>query len=119
VGRLCDRICRSINNICGYFDILAKHNFPKEKNPKSRLSYYFDVFLQEEVKLPQHEIFSQIDKYNQLTSENNEVGESIFFSEVKENIRNSILIMKNTLKLREEPPVDLIEFLIEEIPFLK
>ena len=121
-GRWVDYViefARSINNICGYFDILAKHNFPKDKNPNSKLSYYFDIFLQEEVKLPQHEIFSQIDKYNKLTLENSEVGESIFFSEVKRKHPEFNSHYEKYLETKEDPAVDLIEFLIEESPFLQ
>lgn len=75
---------RSIDNIVGYFDGIAKLNYDGSQEPSRKLHYYFNVFLREIVKLPDHKLNSEIGRYNEIAEQNpEELVEKIFFTDVK------------------------------------
>ncbi len=125
-GRWVDYIiefARSIDNLSGYFQQLSKYNYPTEKELSSKLDYYFQVFLQDELKVKEHIIFKEISRYNQLLKQNKDVAESLFFTSIKEkhpnfqNLYEKYLLNKETKD--SETQQDLLEYIIEHSPFLK
>lgn len=109
---------RSIDNITGYFRELPRHGALLDKKPSSKLSYYFDVFLQEVIDARQHQVFKEIDRYNAIGEKNAEVAESIFFAEVKVKYPEFQARFDNYVV--EKPAyTDVLEFICENSPFLK
>jgi len=109
---------RSIDNITGYFKTLAKNNYPYQLEPEDKVKFYFNTFLQDILRLPQHEIFKEIDRYNKLIEQNSKVGESMFFSEVRERYPEFQAKYENG-NIDYKPSIDLLEFIRDHSPFLR
>lgn len=110
---------RNIDNLVGYYDILARHHYPKNMDPASRVNYYFDVFLQEIVKAPDHEIFKEIDRYNKILTLNNATAESEFFADVKTRYPEFSAKFKKYEEKEKIIPQDIMEFILNHSPFLR
>jgi len=110
---------RGINNLVGYFELIGKDNFPENMRPSSMLEYYFDIFLQKLLRVPEHQLFNEVERYNKLNKQNEAVAESVFFAEIKIKYPE---FESKYLKYREKkrrPSIDVMEFVIENSPFLK
>ena len=119
-GRWADYViefARSIDNLVGYFDDLQSVKFPDDMQPSAKISYYFDVFLQETVKLPVHEFFKELDRFNQLQESNSELAESLFFSEVRGRYPEFQAKFERHQLARVQKG-DLLQQVIERSPFL-
>jgi stage V sporulation protein R len=112
---------RGINNLNGYFNELMRRNFPGDGNPPTALDFYFGDFLQEMVKASESEVYNEVARYNALAEKDENVAENLFFSEVKskypefQNKYNQYLSKTET----EIPPMDLVEFIRDNSPFLR
>ncbi len=102
---------RGIDNLAGYYDALARPGFPDTYKPSDRVLFYFDVFLQEILKSQDHEIFKEIERYNQLVEQNPELGESLFFSEIRPHYPEFEVKFEKYRKQEEEGPLDLMGFI--------
>ncbi|MBM2814959.1 MAG: SpoVR-like family protein [Ignavibacteria bacterium] len=118
---------RSIDNICGYFEELYDTQFPQSMLPESRLDYYFNIFLQERnshshPRLPEHEIFKEIERFNQIRSTGQPNPESNFLSEVKLRFPEfqALYDKFNSIKARElrNSSIDILEFVRDNSSFL-
>jgi stage V sporulation protein R len=121
-GRWVDYIIefsRSIDNITGFYKGISKDNFPKDLMPDDRAKYYFDVFLQEEKKLQTHEIYNEIVRYNQLISKNGDIGESIFFSDVKAKYPEFEARFNRYQTVEHKAEDDILEYIRDNSPFLR
>ena len=124
-GRWVDYIIefsRSIDNLSGYFQQLSKFNYPEEKDLSNKLDYYFQVFLQEELKVQEHIIFQEISRYNQLLAQNENVAESLFFTSIKEkhpNFQNLYeKYIQQKTKKENNNKQDVIEYILQHSTFL-
>ena len=124
-GRWVDYViefARSIDNLSGYFEQLSKYNYPDDKELSSKLDYYFQVFLQEELKVQEHIIFQEISRYNQLLQQNENVAESLFFTSIKEKHPNFQSLYEKFLLTKDkntlEHKQDVIEYILEYSSFL-
>lgn len=111
---------RSIDNLVGYFHSLSQINFPKNIEPDEKVSYYFDNFLQKIENVSSIELFREIEKFNKFLDESNELGESLFFSDVR--IRYPEFQAKYEKHLADnskERKEDLMEYIHNHSPFLK
>lgn len=109
---------RGVDNITGYFRSLPKYNLPVGMTPSPKLIFYFEVFLQEIVKVPQHDIFREIDRYNNIRQHNADMAESVFFTEVK--LKHPEFQAKFDNRKQTGPePTDIMDFIIKNSPFLK
>lgn len=122
-GRWVDYViefARSIDNIVGFYDTIFHRTFPFEKSKLTPIEYYLEVFLQEEEKAPLHQIFNEIGKYNQLIEKFGErVGENTFFAEVRAKYPEFDALFEKYKTTIKEQPLDLLEFINENSPFLK
>ncbi len=110
---------RGIDNLAGYFDRLPLRGSIEDMQPPSKVDFYFDVFLQSMEKLPDHEIFKEIERYNKLITRNKAVAESAFFADVRKKYPEfSALYKKHTAK-NGENVLDLMEFVRDNSTFLK
>ncbi len=121
-GRWVDYViefARSIDNLVGYFDLVAKRQFPKELLPGSKLEFYFGEFLQNIEKVPDHAVYNEIDKYNKAIENNADVGENSFFAEVK--LKYPEFQAKYERFMAQEnltPATDILEFIRDNSKFL-
>ena len=109
---------RSIDNITGYFRGLPKRQQDGRKQ-SSKLNFYFEKFLQEIIKAPQHQIFKEIDRFNNISGQSNsEMVESVFFSEVR--VKYPEFQAKFDNYSSEEPESDdIMDFICKHSSFLK
>ena len=110
---------KSIDNLCGYFGKLMKHSHADAFNTSEMISYYFTIFLQEIQKVPEHKVFNEIQRYNKLHDKNPNLAESIFFAEIKKNYPEFMTLFKKNINLEKENGTDVMEFVMENSPFLR
>lgn len=108
---------RSIDNITGYFHSLSLKNYPEEMTPPDKVDFYFDVFLQEMLKVPQNDLFREVERYNTLMQQNPDVGESMFFGEIRNKYPEFQAKYERYGGTKKEPE-DVMEFIQEHSPFL-
>ncbi len=110
---------RGINNLVGYYNILFRDEHPFDKQYEDKISYYFDTFLQEVVKKPEHFIFNEINKYNNYIAENKEIGETLFLSEIRDAYPEFSGHFEKSKANIIEAPADIMDFIIQNSSFLK
>jgi len=121
-GRWVDYViefARTIDNLVGYFDVLAESGGQASAGNLSLLDYYFDVFLQRGPKSSVSLYSQEIARYNRLLKEHPEDGELRFLKSVTE--KHAELEALHARKLQEKKSVgrtDLLQFLMEYSPFL-
>jgi len=121
-GRWVDYViefARTIDNLVGYFDLLADVGQAGGDQPLSLLDYYFDVFLQRGPKTMVSTYSREIERYNRMCREYPEDGELRFVKSVTE--KHTELESLHARKLKEKKSVgrtDLLQFLMEYSPFL-
>lgn len=119
-GRWTDYIIeftRSIDNITGYFKTLSRMDYPSEMDPQPMVSFYFNHFLPDVLKVQDLAIFKEQERYNDLTESQGELGITAFFSDIKSRHTEFESAFKNWHPT--EPPTDLLEFIRDHSPFLK
>lgn len=110
--------CRSIDNLVDYFGGLARLNFPGYMILPEKIDFYFDEFLQEIEKLPEHKVFMEIERYNELVSQNPKAAESTFFSEVQKKYPEFKSKFRKSLEQKKESTPSTLEFIRDHSPFL-
>ncbi len=110
---------RSIDNLIGYFDLVARRQFPSEMLPNAKVEYYLGEFLQNIEKVPDHVVFGETEKYNQHLAKNAEVGESSFFAEVRLKYPEFQAKYEKYLASHQAEPIsDIMEFIRDNSPYL-
>lgn len=121
-GRWVDYIIefsRNIDNLVRYYDILQQNEFPQTMNPGSKLQYYFDNFLQTNANATLRFYYDELDRYNKLVEQNENVAEQIFFSDVKKKYPEFESKYEKYIKDEKSEKLDLMEFILENSPFLQ
>ncbi len=121
-GRWVDYIIefsRGINNLVGYFDKLSSQRFNEAMQPSKMIEYYFSVFLQEVLQVPQHQLFNEVARFNHLIEQDAEVGESLFFAEVKKNYPEFEAKFTKHRNQKKQDNIDVMGFILDNSPFLK
>ncbi len=122
-GRWVDYIIefsRSIDNLSGYFEEMNKNIYPHDKEAPSIVDYYFNEFLQSVIKAPEHVMFNELARYNDLYDKHAEVANVLFFTNVKkkypefQSLFDKFLVSKKTDK-----PVDIMEYIRDNSTFLQ
>lgn len=123
-GRWVDYViefARSIDNLSGYFNELSVNDFPHEKELSCKLDYYFQFFLQEELKVKDHVLFKEIGRYNKLLEQNADVADTLFFTQIKEKHPNFASLYKKSKDkkgVKSNKKTDIIEYILDHSPFL-
>ncbi len=119
-GRWVDYIIefsRAIDNLVGYFDLLA--SFTTEKKKLSRLDYYFDVFLQQKQDRTIAGYVAEIERYNKFTRDFPKEGEKRFLETVQlKHAEFTSLYSKAVRERAKGNRLDILQFLMEHSPFL-
>jgi len=120
-GRWVDYViefARTIDNLVGYFDLLAESGGEGE-HPLTLLDYYFDIFLQRGPRPSVSTYAQEIERYNRMRREFPEDGEARFLKSVTE--KHAELEALHAKKVKEKKMVgrtDPLLFLMEYSPFL-
>lgn len=109
---------RCINNLVGYFNELSRASFPKDMNPSDKLDYYFGTFLQDIVQIPEHELYKEVERYNQFIAQDENVGEALFFNEIKKKYPEFNSKYNNHLSHEKNGCIDVMEYIRDHSPFL-
>ena len=120
-GRWVDYIIefsRGLDNILGYYRTLSELNSPASGNFSSQMNYYFDTFLQDVKKVSHGEYLKNLERYNELKRTSAEMGESLFFSEVKAKYPEFDSLLEKFSQKKSGRPRDILEWLMENSPFL-
>jgi len=111
---------RSIDNISSYFQQLSDSNTKPENELEGILDYYFNYFLQQQLNIPSHEMFSEVERYNEILAKGSELTQSMFFAEVKiKHPELQAMYTKFIGKQKKEKKTDILGFISENSPFLK
>lgn len=110
---------RCIDNLAGYFETLPKKGFPKEMMLSERVNFYFYTFLQDIKKVPEHDLFREIEKYNLLIDIKPDIAESVFFTDVKEKYPEFQALLERYSTHEPDKHIDLMEFIRDNSSFLK
>lgn len=119
-GRWTDYVlefARSIDNITGYFQTLARLDYPEGMEPEPMVSFYFNYFLPDVLKAAELAIYKEQERYNDLFISQGEVGVTAFFAEVKNKHPEFESAFKSFRKV--DASTDLLEFIRDHSPFLK
>lgn len=122
-GRWVDYViefARTVDNLVGYFEVLAQQESGgKQENP-SLLDFYFDEFLQRKPRSSISTYAKEIERYNKMIKEHPGEGELLFLKSVQEKYSELEALYQK--KLKEKKVVgrtDLLQFLMEYSPFLQ
>ncbi|HKK01853.1 MAG TPA: SpoVR family protein [Desulfuromonadales bacterium] len=121
-GRWVDYViefARGIDNQVGYHEELSQLFRPAATGRKSRLDFYFDVFLQQVKQAKISEYIAEIRRYNECRHKTPTSAEETFFAEVSLRHPEFEVMYEKSLAERPNRRLDLLEFLIENSPFLK
>ncbi|MGD8524294.1 MAG: SpoVR family protein [Desulfobacterales bacterium] len=121
-GRWVDYViefARGIDNLVGYHEELSQCHRQSNTGRSKMLDFYFDVFLQTEIKVKINEYVKEIERYNQCIHENQDLGEKAFFAEVFKKYPEFDAIYKKSLNKTSDHKFDLIQHLLEHSEFLK
>lgn len=109
---------RGIDNLVGYFQELDQL-FPVETARHSlRLDYYFDVFLQSVKKAKTSDYIKEIERYNKCIADQGKLGEDAFFVEVDRRYPEFKALNAKHKEKKSAPPVDLIQYILENSSFV-
>lgn len=108
---------RGIDNIVGYYQELSGINRP-EKNRVDRLDYFFDVFLQKELKVSDPEYLKEIDRYNLTLKDDRDEPVADFISETQSRYPEFETCFEKYKEGLKPAPKDLIQFLMQNSPVL-
>lgn len=110
---------RSIDNLVGYYDLLANLNNPINTGISDRVEFYFGEFLQEINHVPEMYIFKEIERFNTLIMEQGSIGETSFFAEVKIKYPEFQAKFEKYIEKHKPGTKDIMEFIIDNSHFLK
>ena len=120
-GRWVDYIiefARGIDNLVGYHRELSQLDQAPAFNGSKRLNYYFDVFLQEVLKVKTSKYIKEIERYNTCNRDGNRQGIKTFFAEVARNHPEFDTLFKKSLKEKTKSKIDIVQYILENSEFL-
>ena len=77
-----------------------------------------NIFCQKNLKLNEHFVFNQIERYNSLINKNPQVGEVLFFNEIIKKHPEFEIEFQKHLTSSNTVKKDVIEFIRDHSPFL-
>lgn len=120
-GRWVDYIIefsRAIDNMVAYHGELSRLSRSDKSRRRSKLDYYFDVFLQSEQKLNIGDYIKEIERYNACVREHGKLGGQVFFTQVDKQYPEFDALYRKSLEMRPHPKQDLLQYLMEHSEFL-
>jgi stage V sporulation protein R len=109
---------RGIDNLVGYFDELSSFYTPGAGARRTRLDYYFDVFLQAERKVRITDYVKEVNRYNEALRNFGNFGEQTFFAETVIRYPEFEALYAKSLEGKPQRRHDLMQYLMEHSDFL-
>lgn len=119
-GRLLDYViefARGMDNLVGYFRELSRAGKEGKARP-GRLDYYFDVFLQQERRVPVHDYLKEVDRYNALWKKYADQAERLFFADVIRDYPEFEALFARSGQERAAEALDVMDHVLEHSAFL-
>ncbi len=110
---------RAIDNLVAFHAELSEACRPETANGSKKLDFYFDVFLQKDQKVSQHEYMKEIERYNGCLRSSPELADSLFFAGVATSHPEFEALYARHRHEPRPPTRDLIQYLQERSPFLQ
>ncbi len=108
----------SIDNLSGYFEELSEYNHTPETRQSNILDYYFDVFLQDVLKVRITKYIEEVNRYNQCLKEDGKTGQQTFFLDIYTKYPEFEVLYNKYRKSDHKGKVDLLQFLASHSEFL-
>lgn len=109
---------RGINNLVGYFNILARAENKQKVDTIDSTTYYFDTFLQNVLKKPDHFVFNEINRYNEYITRNQQLGEALFLNEIRDRYPEFESHYEKYTTSPKAKSIDVMEYVLMHSPFL-
>ena len=120
-GRWVDYIIefsRAVDNLVGYFDVLAGMEKTASSGVEAMIDYYFDVFLQKNKKAVTRYV-REIELYNKMLHDDPVGAERRFLDSVKSRHPEfESLYDKSRKEKKPREGIDILQFLMQYSPFL-
>ena len=109
---------RGVDNLVGYYDHLSRiHRSPLSRQ-SSRLDYYFDVFLQDNIHVKIGDFIKEIEAYNASVKAYNELGEKTFFSDVARKYPEFEALFVKSQTRKPDRSADVLQYLMDHSEFI-
>jgi len=121
-GRWADYVIeftRGIDNLVGYYNELSALDRPAGSKQTRMLDFYFDVFLQSEKKVSVSDYIKEIERFNECSNKNKKDPYRSFFAEIKRKHPEFEAVFEKNLGKKKTPASDVVEYIIQNSPFLK
>jgi stage V sporulation protein R len=102
---------RGIDNLAGYYALLSNVHQPTAQNRSRNLDFYFDIFLQDHLKVNISDYIKEIERYNDYQDKFGELGESTFFSDVEKKHPELKALFEKHLQDKAEHNPDIFLYL--------
>ncbi len=116
-GRWVDYViefARGMDNLTGFHRDLNRTFLKTGSKKLTRTDFYFDVFLQKIISVPQHEYVKEISRYNQCQKDNVD-----FFSQVTGKYPEFNELFRKETAQKSPPQMDIMEYILRYSPFLR
>jgi len=104
---------RGIDNLAGYHTLLSGIHHPPSQDGSMKLNFYFDIFLQDRLKVNIGKYIKEIEKYNAYQDKFGELGEKAFFNEVEKKHPELKALFEKHLKEKSEHNPDIFLYLLK------
>jgi stage V sporulation protein R len=121
-GRWVDYViefARGIDNLVGYYSLLSEKFFFSDPNFSDKVNYYFDIYLQDILKVNISTYIKELDQYNASMATDPVMGEQAFFSRVDRYRPEFINLYQKHRERRKEKTSDLLEFIMQHSKMLR
>ena len=109
---------KAVDNLVGYFDVLADLEKTNAKGPEAMLDFYFDVFLQQEGQAITRYV-REIELYNKMLHDNRVGADKAFLDSVRSRHPEfESLYEKNRREQKPARGTDVLQFLMDNSAFL-
>jgi stage V sporulation protein R len=108
-----------LDNLVSYHLELSNLSRQEQGARPGMLDYYFDVFLQQELKVSTADYLKEIELYNQPLDEDTQDRDEWFFRELKKSHPEFEATYAKYLAEREAPDRDLMQYIMHHSEFLQ
>jgi stage V sporulation protein R len=109
---------RGIDNLVGYHGLLSKIFSTPDSGISGKVDFYFDIYLQDIVKVNISKYIKELERYNAHLNEDPIMGEEGFFSLVDQRHPEFGSLFKKHQEAKKQKPRDLLEFIMENSKML-
>ena len=110
---------KAVDNLVGYFDVLADLEKTKAKGPEAMLDFYFDVFLQQDGQAITRYV-REIELYNKMLHDDHVGAGKVFLDSIRSRHPEfESLYAKSRKEQKPAKGIDVLQFLMDNSSFLQ